>query len=49
MTCGYEHHSAAVLANGKVWTWVNKNRGQLGDGKTKTRMSPVRVPGLNLN
>jgi alpha-tubulin suppressor-like RCC1 family protein len=49
MACGYEYHSIAVKVNGEVWTWGHNNRGQLGDGTTTTRTSPVQVPGMNLN
>ncbi len=49
MACGYESHSMAVKVNGEVWTWGQNNRGQLGDGTTTTRTSPVQVPGMNLN
>jgi alpha-tubulin suppressor-like RCC1 family protein len=43
MACGYEDHSIAVKVNGEVWTWGHNNRGQLGDGTTTTRTSPVMV------
>ena len=29
-----------------LWTWGNNENGQLGDGTTTNRLSPVQVPGL---
>ncbi|MEO3859830.1 hypothetical protein [Acrocarpospora sp. B8E8] len=40
-------HSVAIDALGAVWTWGNNNVGQLGDGTTQRRLSPVKVPGLS--
>jgi len=39
-------HSLAVGPDGTVWTWGANNFGQLGDGTTDGRLTPVRVPGL---
>lgn len=39
---GHEH-SLAVLSNGTVWSWGSNTSGQLGDGTTFTRPSPVLV------
>ncbi|GAA0983647.1 hypothetical protein GCM10009555_055840 [Acrocarpospora macrocephala] len=39
-------HSVAIGTFGTVWTWGNNNVGQLGDGTTQRRLSPVRVQGL---
>jgi alpha-tubulin suppressor-like RCC1 family protein len=35
-----------VLSNGTVRAWGNNLSGQLGDGTTLTRLTPVTVPGL---
>ena len=38
-------HNAAVRANGTVWAWGNNFAGQLGDGTTTDKNSPVSVVG----
>jgi alpha-tubulin suppressor-like RCC1 family protein len=38
-------HSLGVRTNGTMWTWGNNSSGQLGDGTTTTRSSPVSVVG----
>jgi alpha-tubulin suppressor-like RCC1 family protein len=38
-------HSVAVRANGTVWAWGYNYSGQLGDGTTINRNSPVSVVG----
>jgi len=45
VAAGY-HHSLAVGTDGTVWAWGFNHRGQLGDGTTTDRSSPVQVPGL---
>jgi alpha-tubulin suppressor-like RCC1 family protein len=42
-------HSMAVKGDGTVWTWGNNLMGQLGDGTTTNRISPVVIPHFNLN
>lgn len=42
-------HALAVDTNGVVWAWGNNDAGQLGDGTTTSRATPVAVSGLNLN
>jgi len=36
-------HSLAVASSGQVFAWGNNQRGQLGDGSTADRLTPVRV------
>jgi alpha-tubulin suppressor-like RCC1 family protein len=43
---GGRDHGLAVLANGTVRAWGANTYGQLGDGTTTRRTSPVPVPGL---
>lgn len=38
------YHACGVAA-GQLWCWGGNQWGQLGDGTTETRASPVRVPG----
>ena len=37
--------SYAMLVDGSVWAWGGNNYGQLGDGTTTDRLSPVRIEG----
>jgi len=43
---GSSLHSLALKNDGTVWAWGRNNYGQLGDGTTTDRSSPVQVPGL---
>lgn len=43
---GYAH-SLALKSDGSVWAWGYNNAGQLGDGTTTQRLSPVQVSGLS--
>ena len=42
-------HALALRSDGTVWAWGNNGSGQLGDGTTIERLTPVPVTGLNLN
>jgi alpha-tubulin suppressor-like RCC1 family protein len=42
-------HSLALGPDGRVWAWGRNDHGQLGDGTTTDRLSPVAVPGLDLD
>ncbi|MEV7010047.1 S8 family serine peptidase [Streptosporangium sp. NPDC051022] len=39
-------HSVVLLAGGTLKAWGDNSQGQLGDGTTTNRLSPVAVPGL---
>jgi len=39
-------HSLAVAADGTVWAWGRNEEGQLGDGTTTMRSTPVQVQGM---
>jgi alpha-tubulin suppressor-like RCC1 family protein len=43
---GGASHSARLKQDGTVWAWGRNDYGQLGDGTTARRTSPVQVPGL---
>jgi alpha-tubulin suppressor-like RCC1 family protein len=38
-------HSLAVRTNGTLWAWGSNYRGQLGDGTTVAKSSPISVIG----
>jgi alpha-tubulin suppressor-like RCC1 family protein len=38
-------HVVAVSRNGSAWSWGSNSRGQLGDGTTQNRTTPVQVVG----
>jgi len=38
-------HSLALKADGAVWAWGRNDQGQLGDGTTGQRLTPVQVRG----
>jgi alpha-tubulin suppressor-like RCC1 family protein len=39
-------HTLYVKDNGTVWAWGSNNKGQLGDGTTTDRTTPMQVSGL---
>src|SRR5207244_2330518 len=39
-------HALALKSNGTVWAWGSNGSGQLGDGTTTTRTTPVQVTTL---
>ncbi|MGE5549953.1 MAG: PKD domain-containing protein [Bacteroidota bacterium] len=43
--CGGYFHSLALKADGTVWAWGKNNYGQLGDGTTTGKSTPVQVKG----
>jgi len=36
-------HTLAIRPDGTLWAWGNNSSGQLGDGTTTTRLSPVQI------
>ena len=42
ISAGYEH-SLAVKSDGSLWAWGNNDYGQIGDGTTYNRYSPVPI------
>ena len=40
-------HSLALKNDGTVWAWGRNNHGQLGDGTTTDRSSPIQVSGIS--
>lgn len=41
------YHSLALRSDGTVWSWGSNWYGQVGDGSTTQRLTPVQVPGLS--
>ncbi|SMB96533.1 Alpha-tubulin suppressor [Thermanaeromonas toyohensis ToBE] len=41
------YHSLALKSDGTVWAWGQNSYGQLGDGTTTNRYTPVQVQGLS--
>ena len=36
-------HSMVVMEDGSLWAWGDNSHGQLGDGTTKSRLSPTKI------
>lgn len=43
---GWSGHSLALKADGTVWAWGYNKNGQLGDGTSTHKLTPVEVQGL---
>jgi len=43
---GGGYHTIALKNDGTVWNWAENGSGQLGDGTTISRYTPVQVSGL---
>ena len=41
------YHSLALKSDGTVWAWGQNTYGQVGDGTTTNKRTPVQVSGLN--
>jgi alpha-tubulin suppressor-like RCC1 family protein len=44
ISAGY-YHTAAIRANGTLWTWGNNSSGELGDNTAINKSSPISVVG----
>jgi alpha-tubulin suppressor-like RCC1 family protein len=47
VSAGEDSYSLALLSDGTVWAWGSNSNGQLGDGTTTNRSTPVPVSGLS--
>jgi alpha-tubulin suppressor-like RCC1 family protein len=43
---GGAEHTLALRRDGTVWAWGHNEQGQLGDGTTTDRSTPVQAQGL---
>jgi len=46
ISAGFVSHAVALKSDGTVWVWGSNSYGQLGDGTTMDRNTPVQVSGL---
>jgi alpha-tubulin suppressor-like RCC1 family protein/fibronectin type 3 domain-containing protein len=46
VTAGHFNHTYALKNDGTVWAWGSNSIGELGDGTTTQRTTPVQVSGL---
>ncbi len=44
---GGEWHTVSLKSDGTVWAWGANGSGQLGDGTTIDKLTPVQVSGLS--
>jgi alpha-tubulin suppressor-like RCC1 family protein len=42
-----EHHACALKNDGSVWCWGDNSYGQVGDGTSVKRLTPVQVSGID--
>jgi alpha-tubulin suppressor-like RCC1 family protein len=47
IAAGGYHYTIALKKDGTVWTWGNNDYGQLGDGTTEDKRTPLQVQGLS--
>jgi len=47
IAAGQWGHTLVAKADGSVWAWGPNSEGQLGDGTTENRLTPVQVIGLS--
>jgi len=40
-------HTVALMEDGTVWAWGHNYQGELGDGSTKNKYTPVQVKNLS--